>query len=305
MTSTFATRCSDRITASIYGLILGDMIGSRYEFSRRQTEYESVEFRKHNTISSILENPNVFGHHGYTDDSIFALLAIESFNKLEVFDSYHQWKTARRYLEDPLTAYSPNGRMFDIGNSTLKSLAEYGSHPSKQNECNSGNGVIMKLAPYAAWAINVPNRCDRNIFFDDVTNLTHGSVDTIVTTRGFGNALLDVFLETNNTEVIDSYILPEDEYNAHSYQGYCVDSLHFLANNRYRKLSDIAFEAIRLGGDVDTNLAIAYQYLGAERPHIMICFWELYKQTLKNHEVIDKLVSDFAKLVTKDLQQEI
>lgn len=147
-----------RFKGSLFGLILGDIIGSYYEFSSRCPK--SIP-----DLEQIAKLKNIFGIPlGYTDDTILTLLAMDAFvDDLGEFNAITQHKHAASYLFES-TKWSPNGKCFDIGITTRNSLISLDWQGKTSSE-NSGNGVLMKLAPYALTRLFCENTGLENYYY--------------------------------------------------------------------------------------------------------------------------------------------
>lgn len=293
MTINANTKLKSKIRSGLYGLILGDTIGSRFEFI-------GSGFVNPLSIDEILDTDNVFGHKGYTDDTIFTLLALEAFNRsksINHVDLPLHRKTYRRYLESPETAYSPNGRMFDIGNTTRNSL---GCELDVTSDYNSGNGVLMRFLPYAAWGYAKFDSFDAesyNQFIESSVQITHGSVRTIKTADVFFRTI-KFLLDDNNKECSYNAIKNYCDNNKltvenASFAGFCDDSLLFCYLTRHSSFETLVQDGIKFGGDVDTNLAIAGQLFGISNPVKTEILWNRYRGKIHKPEIIESLIESF------------
>lgn len=132
----------DRPRGVILGLAIGDALGAAVEFQPPGSFPEVTAYR-------------AGGPHGlepgeWTDDTSIALALADSIDELG-WDLNNQ---AERYVAWWTTsAYSVNGRVFDIGITTLRALQRFretgdpwtSGDPSPRRA--SGNGSIMRLAP--------------------------------------------------------------------------------------------------------------------------------------------------------------
>lgn len=307
MTNTKAVKVSTlypdkaRFIGSLQGLILGDIIGSYHEFSQpAKRTYLELNALKHQT--------NVFGMgFSYTDDTILTLEAMEAFVASNGnFDGAIQLEHARAYIEHR-SRWSPNGRCFDVGISTQRSLQQ-GDWPEKTSEQNSGNGVLMRLLPFA-WHFacrlvsrqvetisgNTPLQTD---FFDAVTNLTHGSEKTLTTSRLMGELLTKLLFGIPWREARQggAACYPASRIDrSRSYRGYCEDSLVLAIALMDEEMSweEGIAHILSLGGDTDSNAAVFGQLYGACYPDAIRTRYAPHKPDIFRANVIDRLIETF------------
>ncbi len=306
---TLATAFPDkaRFLGSLAGLILGDIIGSYHEFSKPAR-------RRYPDLNALKHGNNVFGaRFGYTDDSILALAAMEAFVRASGrFDTAMQTEHALAYVEHR-SPWSPLGRCFDVGQSTYRSLTE-GDWLGKTDDAASGNGVLMRLLPFA-WHYacqRVPNRyreldaeqpLDMSEL-DAVTQLTHGSTKTLETTRDMAEVLVKLLFGFSWKESrvcveerypVSKYGHEIDRAKTRTYQGYCEDSLALAISLMDRGLDweqGIA-EILSKGGDTDTNAAIFGQLYGACYPDELRQLFHLHRADIFKADDIELLAEAF------------
>ncbi|MCC2636587.1 MAG: ADP-ribosylglycohydrolase family protein [Moraxellaceae bacterium] len=280
-----------RARGALYGLILGDIIGAYFEFSSRGR-------KELPTLGDLAGKTNVFGiRFGYTDDSILALLGMES-----LVDCAGRWDTAsqrdhaRRYMNGE-TAWSPNGRCFDIGISTLRSLRD-GEWAGKRDARSAGNGVLMKHLPFVIGRCLHPDQ-EPVEYYRQVADLTHGCPSTVTTAREMG-LLLERLLQglpwSDAHAGLDTAIRHETLSVERTYSGFCEDSWVLALQLVQRRFKDDldwtrGIQCIMdLGGDTDTNAAIYGQLYGALFPAEIIAQYEAVRAHVHRAEDIDALL---------------
>jgi len=302
-----------RFIGSLQGLILGDIIGSYHEFSQPAArEYPELNALKHQS--------NVFGMgFSYTDDTILTLESMEAFVASGgYFDEAIQLKHASAYVEHQ-SHWSPNGRCFDVGISTQRSLLE-GDWPDKTSEQYSGNGVLMRLLPFAwYYACQFVPRQSETIssntplqthFFDQATNLTHGSEKTLTTARLMGELLTKLLFGIPWREARQGFeeCYPRNRIDrTRSYRGYCEDSLVLaiaLMDEQMSWEEGIA-QILSLGGDTDSNAAIFGQLYGACYPDAIRTRYAPHKPDIFRAKDIDSLVDDFVTSIFDDTHSQL
>lgn len=304
-TSTFeiSTQFPDkaRFIGSLHGLILGDIIGAYHEFSQpARRQYPELNALKHKT--------NVFGMgFSYTDDSILTLAAMDAFVKSHgQFDATQQLHHAKKYV-DHKSSWSPTGRCFDVGISTHRSLLD-ADWPDKTLESQSGNGVLMRLLPFAWYyacsevqeqtrTVSAEQRLNTD-FFDTVTTLTHGSERTLVTSRIMGELLAKLLFglpwKAARAFITETY--PKVRLDrSRSYRGYCEDSLLLAVALMDEQVDwEEGIETIlSLGGDTDSNAAIFGQLYGACYPDVVRTLYSPHKPDIFRAYDIDSMIEEF------------
>jgi len=132
---------NDRARGTLIGLAVGDALGAAVEFSAPGTFQQVTGYRS--------GGPHGLGAGEWTDDTSMALALADSiatvgWNLNDQAERYVAWfKTGK---------YSVNGRLFDIGITTRRSLGRYlatghARNSGDRSEQASGNGSIMRLAP--------------------------------------------------------------------------------------------------------------------------------------------------------------
>jgi ADP-ribosylglycohydrolase len=231
----------DRYRGALVGLALGDALGAPYEFRSPPFTVEAV-FRQ-----------GVFGTApGHpTDDSTLALFAAEAV--LEPGD----WTAGytRR-----LVAWMESGPP-DIGNQTRRAAQSWAAGaPPEPEEAAQGNGSLMAVTPVVLRFAADRDRARSSAA--DFARLTHPSGVAATTNAGFADALLDVLAGGEPPAIA------EPRRPAHGpHMGWCelCLDLAFLTWHRAKALGPVAalLELIGLGGDTDTNAAVAGALLGA------------------------------------------
>lgn len=231
----------DRYRGALVGLALGDALGAPYEFKAPPFTVEAV-FRQ-----------GVFGTApGHpTDDSTLAVFAAEALLEAE------DWAAAytRR-----LVAWMQSGPP-DIGNQTSVAAHRWAAGaPPEPDEAAQGNGSLMAVTPVVLRFAADRDRARSSAA--DFAWLTHPSNVAANTNARFADALLDVMAGGEPPTIA------EPRRPAHSRQmGWCelCLDLAFLTWHRAKALGPLPalVELIALGGDTDTNAAVAGALLGA------------------------------------------
>lgn len=162
-------RTTDRRRGTLIALAVGDALGAAVEFECPGEFAPVTGYRD--------GGPHRLNAGEFTDDTSMALALADSIAAVR-WDLNDQ---ARRYVEWMQTGkYSVNGRCFDIGITTSRSLSRFlqtGNAFSSGStaESSSGNGSIMRLAP-------VPLRfCHQ--FPNDIESLSRMAEESSLTTH--------------------------------------------------------------------------------------------------------------------------
>lgn len=131
------------------GLIVGDALGTTYEFSDRDTVRKEIA---DDGFSMKGKGPFNVPKGGFTDDSAMALCIAHSlvmddgFDPNHIMDLFIEWKD-QGFMNSHLTHH---GRCVDIGNATKDALCEYQANrenPFCGHEISEANGSLMRLIP--------------------------------------------------------------------------------------------------------------------------------------------------------------
>lgn len=287
-----------RFRGALYGIILGDIIGSYFEFFKPHK-------RLYPDLNALKHGQNVFKvSFGYTDDTILTLHSMEAFieshglyRPLMHIISWNQYLSGKSSWSEP-------GNCFDIGNSTRKSIIDP-NWEGKTSASNSGNGVLMKILPFV-WAFTSRSggstlsvsQVDQ---FDSVTNITHGSHETITCTRAMAKVLAALLYGApwkKAREVIKDEFPIKRTLENKNYAGFCRETLDlavYLMDNYFDWQQGISV-ILSLGGDTDTNAAVFGQFYGATYPNEMHGHYFPHKADIFKSQEIDWLMQEFLDL---------
>ena len=148
----------DRRRGCLFGLAVGDALGAAVEFESPGDFEPVVGYRD--------GGPHKLAPGEWTDDTSMALALADSIAE----DGWDINEQAQRYVAWWRTgAYSVNGRVFDIGNTTVAALRRFQQTgdawtSGDASDYSSGNGSLMRLAPVAlAYARFYPDSLDQLI----------------------------------------------------------------------------------------------------------------------------------------------
>nr|WP_321268296.1 ADP-ribosylglycohydrolase family protein [uncultured Sulfurimonas sp.] len=274
----------DKITryqGCLIGLAVGDALGAPIQFKKRDTYVH---------VSGYISGGKFNSQKGeYTDDTSMALCLADSLINSKGFNAKNQLDTYVRWLKNGYM--STRKKAYDIGITILRSLTYYtrtGEIVTNLNqEKNSGNGSLMRLAPVVMF---YANDLDSAVAFAEKSSLTtHASPIAVDACRYFayfltlilnGSQKSDLFNNDSIKEMKnyfkDKPLHPEIAKIANgSYlnknrediksSGYVVHTLEAALWAFYNGITfkDTMLEAVNLGDDADTVGAVTGQLAGA------------------------------------------
>ena len=300
----------DRCRGALIGLAIGDALGAAVEFKSPGQFPPVTGYRS--------GGPHRLNAGEWTDDTSMALAMADSIGTVG-WDIDDQ---ARRYVEWWQTGkYSVNGRCFDIGITTSRSLSRFletgrAACSGSTVESSSGNGSIMRLAP-------VPIRY-RNLLLDDIDLLarlaeesslpTHASEQCLSACRYMTLILAGLIHGEDREQVLSPSWAPLTKLQAvkplhpligqiaaGSFRskhppairgsGWVVQSLEaaLWAFHHAASFEEAVLKAVNLGEDADTTGAVCGQFAGAywgegEIPHPL-------KADLARYDMLDRTLA--------------
>lgn len=274
----------DRQRGAIIGLAVGDALGAAVEFMR-PGEFEPVTGYRDG-------GPHRLAAGEWTDDTSMALALADSIAHVG-WDINDQ---AERYVTWWATGkYSVNGRVFDIGSTTVRALHRFWrQHDARSSgdpsSAASGNGSIMRLAPVPVAFMHLfPDRLvELTTKLAESSLPTHASGPCLSACVYMGTVLCGLLHGLSRDEVLSPDWRPVAEitqdYVLHSEieavrngsfrdkqppnicgGGYVVRSLEaaLWAFHDARDFREAVLRAVNLGHDADTTAAVCGQLAGA------------------------------------------
>lgn len=270
----------DRYLGAIFGLAVGDALGTTIEFKPPGT-FEPV-------TDIVGGGPFGLERGQWTDDTSMALCLAESLVDKGKFDLVDQLERyVRWYREGHL---SSSGHCFDIGGTTSHALRNFEStrdpFSGPTDTHSAGNGSLMRLAPVPLFFANDPALGIARS--GESSKTTHGNSLCVDACRYFGGLITgavsgaskDQLLSERYSPVPDYWKLNPlaneiDEIANGSFKmkeppeikgsGYVVRSLEaaLWAFHKTNSFKDGCLLAVNLGNDADTTGAIYGQIAGA------------------------------------------
>lgn len=259
---------------SLFGLIVGDALGSAVEFKKRGSFPEVKEMRA--------GGPNALEAGCWTDDSSMALCLAESLSE----EGYDLKDQNHKYLKWYKEGYlSSTGECFSIGANTARSLEYFEENKElpPQKDRAAGNGSLMRLAPVP---IYFKNDFEKAVNFSGKSSLTtHNNQMAVDSCRYFGGLLQQfinsriqmkafknkVLKDTAADLNLDKRVIKavegafEKERNEIKSDGFVINTLEaslwsFINSQSFE---EAVLKAVNLGGDSDTVAAVTGQLAGA------------------------------------------
>ena len=272
----FYEKADDRPLALILGVAVGDALGVPVEFKKRGT--------------FLVTGMQGYGTHNqppgtWSDDTSLTLALADSF----LTDDVNLEGIARRFTEwYDNAAYTPHGKVFDIGNATAKAIERLkkGVAPEQAGgagERDNGNGSLMRIAPLAFYMYAIRKPEERFRIVKEVSSLTHAHEWSVAACYIYVEMLNKLRMGRKKKEAYtelredfargvsfiskatlakfvrilenDISALPEEDIRS---SGFVIDTLEaafwcILTTDNYK---DAVLKAVNLGDDTDTTGAV-------------------------------------------------
>ena len=266
----------DRAKGMLWGLIVGDALGSPIQFTGKDS---------HPHITEMVPCP-VFGvPAGYwTDDGSMAMCVMDSYVRKggydlkDIADTFVRW-----FLKGYLS--SVDGHSFDVGHATAVAMMDIRRGKLRNGtEDSQGNGSIMRFAPSFLIAIAE----GRPKIMHEVSDLTHDSARVREVVDRLGR-VLDEHSAGLRTMAVSKYETREEVDNS----GWAVSTLEaaLWAFNTTETFEEGMIAAVNLGGDSDSIGAVYGQIAGAYYGFEAIP--ERWVKAVKTWRVVDDLIERF------------
>lgn len=248
-------RTSRTLGDVVYGAAIGDALGVPFEFRKRGT-FECMGMEGG-------------GFHGmpegtFSDDTSLLLATCDSIRECGGIDTKDMRQRFVSWLHEG--AYTPDGRVFDVGNSTATALEQgFGCNGERSN----GNGSLMRIAPLA-----LTDATDDEI--RAVSAITHAhplSMDACVifvhVLRGLlaGEAMEDALARAVPDDGRFAFLkdIPGTPRHEIRSTGYVLDTLGaaIWCACHTESYTGCVLEAVNLGDDSDTTACVAGALAGA------------------------------------------
>lgn len=309
----------NHVKDGIIGFAIGDALGVPAEFKTRE------ELTSHPITDMVGDGTYFLPKGTWSDDTSMTLATMDSMIHAKEIDTND---IASKFLDWFRNGnYTATGETFDIGRTTMQSLAKFELGIEEAENCgqigemDNGNGSLMRMLPIAYYIFFKTQQgnqwTDKQIYnlVKRVSSITHRHETSILGCYVFVRFALEImsgklkdlaydqirtldysFFDIKNLEKYDR-ILKENIKNQTieniKSTGYIVDTLEavfwlFLNSNDY---NTTILKAVNLGNDTDTIAAITGGllgiYYGIESIH------DTWRKNLKKMEIIEKLCDEF------------
>lgn len=301
-----------RMLPSLYGGIVGDLLGVPVEFKKRGT-FAINDITGYGTYN---QPPGT-----WSDDTSLTLCLIE--NLIEKGDSAELMQKFVQYMESGY--WTPHHEMFDIGRTTSEAIIKF-KNGAPAPECggnamfDNGNGALMRVAPMAFILFNNFNFTEKIQTIKKYTEVTHAHPRSVVGSIIYVEFLLRLYYN-NSPEVSkreikelfdenfdkdhiyqkelqsysrifeeDFFSLPQEEILSDGYVVHTLEAAIWCLGNSV-SFSEAVLKAVNLGDDTDTVGAITGTMAGMYYKMDDIPKEWLEKITRK--EDIDELINQF------------
>lgn len=268
----------NRAKGALWGLIVGDCLGSPIQFSDKDN---------HPWITEMVDCPVFKLPPGYwTDDGSMAMCIMDSYIRKEGYDLKDIGETFVKWLYEGYLS-SKDGMSFDIGWATEESVCAIADTGSLVNgrEKSQGNGSIMRFAPSYLLAQKEDNPID---VMYAISNLTHCSSKVREVVDKFAK-VLDEHFSGRRTIEVSEYSTRDNVNNS----GWAVSTIEaaLWAFNTTESFEEGMVAAVNLGGDSDTIGAVFGQIAGSFYGFNAIP--ERWVKAVKTWEKVDCLIENF------------
>ena len=268
----------DRAKGALWGLIVGDCLGSPIQFSGKES---------HPWITEMVKCPVFNLPAGYwTDDGSMAMCIMDSYVRKGKYDLKDIGTTFVRWYQDGYLS-SVEGRAFDVGTTTWNACQNIAFRESFINgsEESQGNGSIMRFAP--SWFIAQKEK-DPAAIVHEISDLTHCSRRVRETVDKLAK-IFDEHIAGGRTSEVSAYTTREEVNNS----GWAVSTLEaaLWAFNTTNNFRDALVAAVNCGGDSDSIGAVCGQIAGSYYGHSAIP--RKWIEAVKDWQKVDALIERF------------
>jgi len=269
------TKLRERVFDTLYGGIIGDLMGVPVEFKQRGT-FHVQDVMGYGTYN---QPPGT-----WSDDTSLTLCLVE--NIIENGNTKTLMNKFVQYMEQGYL--TPFGEMFDIGITTAEAVSNYkkGVPPAKcgkTGEFDNGNGTLMRIAPLVFVVMHELDFIKRKELVHQYTEITHGHPRSIVGSIIYIELLLSLYrnnsLEFALNEVynlLQNYLqhelcselnaytrifdenflnIPENDIKSSGYIVHSLEAAIWCVGNS-STFKEAILKAVNLGEDTDTVAAM-------------------------------------------------
>lgn len=288
---------ADQIRGALWGLLVADAMGVPHEF--KAPVREEIEMVMHGGYDKTWKR---IPYGTWSDDGSLTLAMADSLNECGSADVEDYGRRLLAWYTKG--AYTPDGKTFDIGNTTQEAILRlargHSARTSGMNqESNNGNGSLMRTLPIALFHRGT----DEELFHDAavLSAVTHAH-ETSTNACGIYSVVARSIFRDNATplqafrrafDVCPKIpkIPPEPGGS-----GFVLDSLSFAVKALREDWSyeHTVREAMRLGGDTDTQAAIGGGIVALR--YGVSCIPQDWMRDLRGKRVAESIIERFVKV---------
>ena len=268
----------DRLKGMLWGLIVGDCLGSPVQFMEMDSFphlTEMIHCRHFNTPPGY-----------WTDDTAMALCIMESFVRCRKYDLQDIARNFVKWYKHGFLSSMPYA--FDVGGATTAAIqGMINGSTVNGSEDSQGNGSIMRFAPTLLINGNTPH----NRIIHEISDLTHNS-RRVRRTLDLMAEICREHLQGEKSRRGSVYLRREEVNNS----GWAVSTLQaaLWAFHSTGNFEEALVAAVNLGGDADTIGAVCGQIAGAYYGYNAIP--ERWLAAVKDRAKLNALIEDFLAL---------
>ena len=268
----------DRLKGMLWGLIVGDCLGSPVQFMEMDSFphlTEMIHCRHFNTPPGY-----------WTDDTAMALCIMESFVRCRKYDLADIARNFVKWYKHGFLSSMPYA--FDVGGATTAAIqGMINGSTVNGSEDSQGNGSIMRFAPTLLINGNTPH----NRIIHEISDLTHNSL-RVRRTLDLMAEICRKHLQGEKSRRGSVYLRREEVNNS----GWAVSTLQaaLWAFHSTGNFEEALIAAVNLGGDADTIGAVCGQIAGAYYGYNAIP--ERWLAAVKDRAKLNALIEDFLAL---------
>lgn len=278
----------DKIEGCIYGVVVGDALGTTYEFRK------AASIKLPETLNIVGGGPFKVKKGQVTDDSEMTIAMLRSIIRMGKYDKNDVAKAYIRWMESEPADSGLTTRKALMGATNYKEVV---AHSMERNQGSLSNGFLMRISPLAVYGMRLkPSKLNKHIM--EEIAMTNPSDICYYAAKLYIHMLIYLMKGGQNIEkealriialdkhkgvpelkniVLSAKVTPYFKYAADTgvddivaidgeYMGFFAVTLQLSFHELYhaKNYEEAMRGIIKHGGDTDTNCAIAGGLLGAK-----------------------------------------
>lgn len=293
-----ADRVRDRAKGALWGLMVGDCLGSPFQFGPRVRQVAGWTGAEGGKPLPMLPCEAFGCPPGFwTDDGSMALCIMDSFIRCRALDVGDVAQTFLRWYRDGYLS-SKEGRSFDVGGATASGLSKFARTGSLRNgtESTQGNGAVMRFAPsFFAACATTRSDAEADALMCAIGDITHASPVVRNDIRIMAGIFRSHIMLGVRTDAHRDFLgkvpyreLPNGGWSPATVESACC---YFHARDSFR---DSLTDAVLAGGDSDTIGAVTGQIAGSFYGYGAIP--RVWIESVKDWKRVDGMIERFLDL---------